>query len=229
MPNDFFIPQVTPLQIEMIAMRGAGEIATVLAAEARMNAPRTNPFIRGVATIQKPSTSSNQFTGKIDQATFADPELYPSDLGTSVFADVTFESITYQDATGKDVVTPNMVFQSILVNVSFPRNIVKTQIQGRNGTVKEYIGEDDAIITFKGIITGRNGQYPAAQIYALRQMIKAPYAIPVTSTHLQNLGIYSVVFEDSEFEQEEGSYSYQVFSLNAVSDIPQELQISGNV
>ena len=43
-PKQFFIPRVSPAQIGMIAARSAGVIAASLAAEARNNASKPNPF-----------------------------------------------------------------------------------------------------------------------------------------------------------------------------------------
>lgn len=184
-----------------------------------------NPYIfAGRPSI--PQNKSNQFDGKIDQTTFADQELYKSDLGTTVFADVTFDSVDYTDNQGKSVSTPKMTFQSILITASFPRNIVKTEIQGRNGTVKEYIGEGDAQIMFRGVIVGQNGAYPYDAVALLKMIITAPVTIPVICQYLQNLDVHAVVFEDREFSQEEGGYSYQTFTLNAVADTPQELKIN---
>lgn len=214
-PKQFFIPRVSPAQIGMIAARSAGVIAASLAAEARNNASRPNPF-----------------NGRIDTTDTRVTELYKSQLGTPVFIDVTFgdnqNPTVYRDLkTNTDVTLPVMVFQAILCSVVFPRNIVKTEIQGRNGTVKEYIGEGDAQISFRGIITGLNGQYPADVVAELRALSLAPVPVPVISEFLNNLDIYTVVFEDRSFEQEEGGYSYQTFSLNAISDTPQELRLSG--
>lgn len=214
-PKQFFIPRVSPAQISMIAARSTGVIAASLAAEARNNASKPNPF-----------------NGRIDTTDTRVTELYKSQLGTPVFIDVTFgdnqNPTVYRDLkTNTDVTLPVMVFQAILCSVVFPRNIVKTEIQGRNGTVKEYIGEGDAQISFRGIITGTNGNYPAEQVALLKQLVYAPIPVPVISEYLNNLGIDTVVFEDRSFEQEEGGYSYQTFSLNAISDTPQELRLSG--
>lgn len=215
MKKQFIIPKTTPLGVGLDKARRAGEIAAITNAEVRKNASRSNPYIRGVSTNQTNTTP--------------DPGLgYKSDLNTKVYADVTFKDVTYTDNNGKEITTPQMTFQAILVSVIFPRNIVKTEIQGRDGTVKEYIGEGDAQVTFTGVITSiGNGIYPEETISELMRIIKAPVAIPVICTHLQNLGVYSVVFDERTFEQEEGGYSYQTFSISAVSDTPQELLISG--
>lgn len=208
--RQFIIPKVSPLQIGMIAARSPGIIAVGLANDARRNAPANNQY-------------------KIDQTITADAPLSGvfSDLGTPVWDQVTFGTVEYTDSKGTETATPTITFQSILVSVSFPRNIVKTAIQGRNGTVKEYIGEGDAMISFRGVITGKNGHYPIDEVNALKLVIMAPVPIPITSKWLQNLDIHSIVFEDRSLEQEEGGYSYQTFSLNAISDTPQELRIEG--
>jgi len=214
-PKQYFIPRVSPAQIAIIAARSTGVIAASIAAEARNNASRPNPY-----------------AGQVDQLSLKSKELYKSTLGTPVFIDVTFgdskNPTVYKDLkTGNDTTLPVMTFQAILCSVVFPRNIVKTEIQGRNGTVKEYIGEGDAQLSFRGIITGLNGQYPSGEVAQLRTLSLAPVPVPVISEFLNNLDIYTVVFEDRSFEQEEGGYSYQTFSLNAISDTPQELKLSG--
>lgn len=191
-----------------------------------------------IATANRSGNNSiNQYKGKIDQTSYRDAPLQGvnSDFGTPVVADVTFSSVTYTPNPSsinphpKPITLPSLTLLAILVNVNFPRNIVKTTIQGRNETVKEYIGEGDAQITFSGVIVGKNGQYPKTDVNTLWQIIKAPVAIPISCAYLLQFGIYSIVFEDRTFGQDEGGYSYQSFSLNAISDTPQEIQTSLNV
>ena len=156
-----------------------------------------------------------------------------SALGTPVYSQVTFgtkagqkENITYLSIDGThNVVIPIITFQSILVSCVFPRNIVKTEIQGRDGTIKEYIGEGDAQISFRGVITGKNGQRPTTEINDFMNLIKCPILVPVISDYLNSMGINNIVFDERSFEQEEGGYSYQGFSVNAISDSYVELHI----
>jgi hypothetical protein len=205
--NQFVIPKVTTLQAGLVTGRSAGIVAVGLMKDARRNAPRDNQY-------------------SVEPISSVDRAKYLSDLGTPVWDQVTFGTVQFINSKGEPDATPTMTFQAILLSVSFPRNIVKTTIQGRDGTVKEYIGEGDAQISFRGIICGANGHYPIDEVNALKALMSAPVAIPVMSTFLQNLDIHSVVFEDRNLEQEEGGYSYQTFSLNAISETPQELQMS---
>ena len=218
--------QITNEGLALNGARVAGQIAAELIAKARNNRPKVNPYTKGINTVV-PHYGVGGNNPYQQQITEADIPLYKSDIGTSVYADVTFGSVKYKDRNNKDITTPSVTYQAILISLSFPRNIVKTEIQGRDGTVKEYIGEGDAQISFRGVITGTNGSYPSDEVDDLLKVIKAPVAIPVICTFLNDKGIANVVFEDRTLDQEEGGYSYQTFTLQAISDTPQELQISG--
>lgn len=155
-----------------------------------------------------------------------DPELYKSSLGTPVVIDLTFNSVTYTDfVQNRQVTTEQVRLQTVLCTVTRPSIIVKTQIQGRNGTVKEYISKDDYSVTINGIIAGENGQYPESAALALQRMCEAPVAIPVVSRFLNGLGIYNIVVEDYSMPQTAGGISKQEFTINSISDEPLELQI----
>ena len=206
----FFIPKLTTLGTGLTIGRTAGILAVDAMGKARANAPKQNKYSDGIDPLNK-----------------KDPALSTlSQLGTLVWDRVKFDTTNYTLADGTQRTSPAMEFEAILLSVVFPRNIVKTAIQGRDGTVKEYIGEGDAQITFRGVITGPNGHYPIDEVSILKDIIKAPVPIPVISRYLQNLDIHTVVFEDRTLEQEEGGYSYQTFSINAISDTPQELMIT---
>jgi hypothetical protein len=140
--------------------------------------------------------------------------------------DITFKSVTYTDfATGTKKTTKEIKMIDILINVNLPSIIVKTQIQGRPGTVKEYIGEDDWQITINGFLLADNGQNPSGAIVDLKNMKRARVPIPVVCTYLNNLDIFNIVLEDFSMEQEPGGYSKQAFTLTAISDQDVLLQI----
>ena len=179
-----------------------------------------------LAAIPALTVRDNPYEGKVNQAVTRDPELYKSTLGTPVVIDVTFRSVTYTDfVQNRQITTDQVRLETVLCTVSRPTIIVKTQIQGRNGTVKEYISKDDFQVTINGIIAGQNGQYPAAEALAVQRMAEAPVAIPVVSRFLNGMGIYNIVVEDYSMPQAAGGISRQDFTINAISDEPLELQI----
>jgi len=163
-----------------------------------------------------------------------EPLSYRSQLGTPVYTNIEFLFGEYETNTkgvfksfGSQTDSPDKLrYEAVLITVSQAKKIIKTEIQGRDGTVKEYIGLDDYQVTVNGILTGKNGNRPLDQIYALKKMLDAPIPIQVASEYLQTLGINWLVLEGYEIGEQEGSYSYQTFSLSFLSDIQQELELT---
>lgn len=175
----------------------------------------------------KPVQVANQPDYNIDQTDSRDQALYKSALGTPVYSDITFQGGQYSTNTpGVNNIFPSLTYQAVLITVSQAKKIIKTEIQGRDGTVKEYIGLDDYAVSINGIITGPNGHYPIDEVSDLKAILDAPIAIDVACTYLQNLGIHSLVVESYTLEQKEGGYSYQTFSISCISDVPQELRLT---
>ena len=157
-----------------------------------------------------------------------DEVLRTSVLGTPIYTDLTLEYCKYTDnVTGQVVsIEDDIVLDTVLITVSQAIKIIKTEIQGRDGTVKEYIGKGDAEITVNGIITGKNGVYPRSQVNELKKWLDAPISKGVLSWWLQNLGINNMVVNSYSIPQVQGGYSYQMFSFSASSDAPVELRIT---
>jgi methionyl-tRNA formyltransferase len=152
-------------------------------------------------------------------------ELYKSPLGTPVYADITFKAVTYTAPDGKVYNTEKQTYITVLISVTIPKIIIKTQIQGSDGSIKEYIGQDDAQVSINGVITGSNGEYPSEDVAKLNNMIQARVPIPVVCEFLNSnsMGIYNLVIESASLPQEAGRISQQAFTLNCISDTPTEI------
>lgn len=195
--------------------------------------------IYNLQNIRVPDVRDNNYQAGTVQSGYTQPDptraskLYPQNkggyLGIPVFADVTLQGGFYTDeVTGNRVDYPEIRLECVLVTAAFTARIVKTEIQGRAGTVKEYIGEDDAKITIQGVITGPNGVYPQNEVNALNQWRRAPVTKGVVCGFLQNLGVSNLVVEDCTLPQIAGGYSYQTYIINCISDLPVELLIKSN-
>lgn len=190
-----------------------------------------NTIIRtfGILAIQTLPPQTNEFDGKITEGmvAFRDAPIATSDLGTPVMQDITFKSVTYTDfTTGLKRTTTDLKLQTILLNVTQAKKIVMTEIQGRDGTVKEYIGLDDFEITINGIINGQAGHNPTDDIISLKNNVLIPrVSIPVVCTYLNNLGITTITVKDFTLDQEAGGYSKQNFTINCLSDAEVVLSI----
>ncbi|WP_368732377.1 DUF6046 domain-containing protein, partial [Chitinophaga agrisoli] len=66
-----------------------------------------------------------------------------SSLGSPVFTDLSFDAIRYELADGTFRRVPSIPLQTVLVTVAQSKKIIVTDIQGRDGTVKEYNGMGD--------------------------------------------------------------------------------------
>src|SRR5436190_19944369 len=128
-----------------------------------------------------------------------------SPLGTPVWSDV----ILYQQKKSE---TDGVQLIWCLVNVQQTKNIVKTAIQGRDGTVKEYISQADYQVTLRGAISRSfQSTYPLEEMRHFLQLLKDNRALKVTNPFLLMFEIYDLVVEDFSMGQEEGKQNMQRF------------------
>lgn len=160
----------------------------------------------------------NPYRGTIPQGNPADSAIAISKLNTPVYSDFSFDSGSYTDDANNTIQVDGITFDTVLMAVEQAKNIVTTQISGRDGTVKEYIGLDDFKITIQGLITGDNGQYPSVEVQTLINILNAPIPLNVTSNFLAYFNIISVVVADYSLPQVEGSNSIQPFAITLLSD-----------
>ncbi len=155
-----------------------------------------------------------------------------SELGTPVFSDMLLSSVDRKDFTWgqEDVETNKVHLLRVLCDVEQTKNIVKTAIQGRNGTVKEYISDGDYIITIRGAITrSYKSNYPKEEMKIFLDLLKQQKSLKVTSEYLMQFGIYEVVVDSYKMGQESGRQNTQTFEINMCSDAPLLLKKKTNV
>jgi len=98
-------------------------------------------------------------------------------LGTPVFADLTLKLDEQDDGLN---------IQTVLFDVDQQRNIITTAVQGRNGTIKEYISDGDYSVTIRGILVDEDPYtYPATQMQELLALLQAPQSLVAVSGFLQ--------------------------------------------
>lgn len=213
MSQDYNINNQYSIVATAAALVRAFNLQNVRVPDARKNDFETSKLTQGYQAPDAPlNTNAKDYLGKT--------------LGTPVYADVTLMGGQYTDnITGTVITFPEIKLATVLLTVNFVSRIVKTEIQGRDGTVKEYIGQDDAKISIQGIVTGWNGHYPAFEVNLLNEWRRAPVSKSVVSAYLQNLGVNNLVVESFDLPQIAGGYSYQTFTMNCISDAPVELKI----
>lgn len=113
----------------------------------------------------------------------------------------------------------------VLINVGMSKNIIKTAIQGMNGTVKEYISDGDYTINIKGALISdiKSNNYPEDEVLTLIEICKKQESIRVESGFLNRFDIDDIVIENYKLEAGEATRNIQFFDINAISDTPEEL------
>ncbi|MDY3352254.1 DUF6046 domain-containing protein [Riemerella anatipestifer] len=131
------------------------------------------------------------------------------------------------------------IFNEVVMSVTQERNIVTTPLQGRDGTIKEFISNGDYVITVDaGVMEGQKqvdneddevsfqipgNTYPKAELERLRNILTLPKAIEVYSEFLLVFGITSVVVKSFSLVQETHS-NRQSIQIQMLSDTPYEIK-----
>ena len=115
----------------------------------------------------------------------------------------------------------------VLLDVSMTKNIIKTSIQGLNGTIKEYISDGDYAINIQGAIFSENNTYPEDDVLTLIEICKKQENIRVESGFLNRIDIDNIVIERYRLGAKKATMNAQFFDISAVSDTPQELIFRG--
>ncbi len=128
--------------------------------------------------------------------------------------------------------TKEMILEECVLTISQEKNIVTTPLQGRGGTVKEFVSKGDYSITAAVGITqpseSANYQdrfkYPKNQLKTLYEMLSVDKTIIVDSDFLLVFGIKSAVVQSYSLQQETHT-NRQTLSIQMLSDEPYEIKI----
>ena len=147
-------------------------------------------------------------------------------LGNIVMSNLEIEADSYPVSKTRTVNFPALRFDAVLFNVTGQKNIIETNIQGKRGSVFEYINLSNYIVQIRGVLTAPQGVYPGKQtqyngvnnVDSLRVALEAPQALRVNSWYLTGFDIFRLVVLNYDFPQNEGQYSVQPFFIEAKSD-----------
>jgi hypothetical protein len=179
------------------------------------------------------NVNAPDYTAQADGAesdSFLERNLPVSRIGTPVFCWLEIEAGQYTDSDGNTVQYDGFTradgtqINVVLFNVSQTKNIVETTIQGRNGTVKEYVSDGDYQVSIYGVFVAKTtNSYPEKEMQKLVAITKSNRAIKVNSWYLRQFGIYNLVIKEPNFAQNAAQFNSQPWQLTCVSDQPVEL------
>lgn len=132
-----------------------------------------------------------------------------SPLGTPIFDDVTFPAGRYFTLEGVSVRYETLQLVCVRYVVQQSKNIVRTQVSGRGGTIKEYNSTGDYIIRAQANLSELKPVFPREQLSRFVAIADVPQAIPIVSKILNTFfGVDDVVL--SEFTVNPGNGSGNV-------------------
>lgn len=162
---------------------------------------------------------------------------FKSLLGTPVFDPIIFPAGQFNElgnVIGPPQPFDQLIIPAVIIEVSQTKNIITTAIQGRNGTVKEFVSDGDFAITLTGVLVGKNegdkiikigNTYPDDDVKKLITICKVPDVLTITSKFLNDVfGINEVVITDYTIPQREGERNTQRFQISMLSDISIDLE-----
>lgn len=158
----------------------------------------------------------------IDQARV---EYSKSLFGTPIFDTIRFEAVEYVGDDGKDVKIGDKTIEIALFEINLPRNIVSTQITGRNGRVYEYMSNDDYNVTIRGsLVSDSPNVAPDHDLRHLNAFANAPVSLKVSCNVLGYFDIFTIIINSAKFSQREGTRNVWDYELSCVSELAFEIQ-----
>lgn len=149
-----------------------------------------------------------------------EPDNGKSYLGTPIYSYIEFPEGSYETLIGERIDFDGVRINEVLLEVSMAKNIITTAIQGRNGTIKEYVSDGDYTISVTGRLVNQSNAVPEIALNALKEICRVPDTLAVNCPFLQYFDITACVITDYSFTEIEGSRNQIDFSLSLLSDTP---------
>lgn len=130
----------------------------------------------------------------------------------------------YIDNEGNTVSRNALDLDIALFEISNDRNIVTTQIAGRNGTIKEYMSDGDYTINIKGsLFSELESTPPVSLLEGFEAVTTCPETLTIESNVLEYFRVFEIVILKPTIKQRQGTRNVFDFELNCLSDRPIEL------
>jgi len=116
----------------------------------------------------------------------------------------------------------DLLLEDAVLEISQTRNIVKTIVQGRDNTVKEFVNNGDYAISVRGSIFRRDYGHPTEDLKRLRDYLTYKGSIKVVHEVLNALDVHEIVITGFQLPATP-FVNVQPYAFTAVSEEPVEL------
>ncbi len=149
-------------------------------------------------------------------------------LGTPIYEQITL-TIPAVQSSGGQVTSPQFSYifpDWPLFDIAPSWTIKKENILGGNGTVKEYIQQDDFEIKIRGFLINYSSQdYPEQLVTDFWRAINCQKSIGISSKVFNILQIKNIIVKSAQLPSLEGYMNIQPFEIDCISDEAIELLI----
>jgi hypothetical protein len=143
-------------------------------------------------------------------------------LGIIVAQPVSFQK--YQNGIATEVKqSDHLVWYdtTALINLSSDKNLILTQVSGRDYSRKELVSNGDLNFSVSGhIVSNIPDIYPNEEVQKLRQILQYKGIVDVNNEFLDQWGIKKIVIKSFSFPSSEGKKAIQDYSFEAVGIQP---------
>lgn len=166
----------------------------------------------------------------VEQGTYIESSRYGYDkkgglFGTPIWDTVTLQTPNFTDEKGQEQPSQKMTLDIALIEIRNIRNIVKTPVAGRNGTIKEYMSDGDSEVIIRGSLVSNYANLPpVAELEQLNFITSCPDTLVVYSNLLEYFRIFYLVVDEPKIKQRQGARNIIDFELICSSDIPIEIE-----
>lgn len=122
-------------------------------------------------------------------------------------------------ANGKELVLENCLFDT-----SNSKRIVQTAINGKDGTVKEWISNGDIIINVQVNILNKERNYPVDELIEIMNFLKLNRELSINETHINKILDVSRVVVTSWRHVPKTWSNYQSIMIDLISDNTYEIE-----
>lgn len=147
------------------------------------------------------------------------PDAYSPDNGAYLFDRFGFDT-GEADLNFRNQTDPGKWYlpETTIIDSTVSKNIVQTVMAGRKGTVKELIAEGDWMFTFRGLIIGKDINFPRDARKQMKQVWAVNKSLRIYSRLVNDLDVHRVVVLDLRFPPMEGYDNVQPYELVCLSD-----------
>ena len=169
------------------------------------------------------ATSPVEYDAALEEATslaFAETNFsrgYKSQFGLPLFMPLEIESFE----RGVD----NLLLESAVVDFSESKNIVITEVQGRDNSIDEFINNGYSQMSFSGIIAGRGFGYPLDEVELFKAFMRSNKPLRIVHEQLNMLDVFDIVVTDWKLPKSPYA-NIQLYSFDCKSSVPIELTIN---